>query len=72
MLRISFEKFALISDVHRILNNISENEYINDTADNRSKSIEDCYARLARIICMDIETITIEDLNKIASILLRL
>ena len=64
--RISFEKFALVSDVHRILNNISENGYINDTADNRTKSLEDCYARLSRIICMNIETISKEDLNKIA------
>jgi len=66
MVRISFEKFALISDVHRILNNISEKEYINDTADNRSKSLEDCYARISRILCMDIETISREELNNIA------
>ncbi|MFW9771650.1 MAG: hydantoinase/oxoprolinase family protein [Promethearchaeota archaeon] len=66
VVRISFEKFALISDIHRILNNISEEEYINDTADNRSKSIDNCYARLARIICMDIETVTKEELKKIA------
>ncbi|MFX0024065.1 MAG: hydantoinase/oxoprolinase family protein [Candidatus Hermodarchaeota archaeon] len=65
--RVSFEKFALISDVHRILNNISEAEYINDTADNRSKSIEDCYARLSRIICTDIETISKEKLDLIAN-----
>ncbi|MFX1381306.1 MAG: hydantoinase/oxoprolinase family protein, partial [Promethearchaeota archaeon] len=58
MIRISFEKFALISDVHRILNNISEQQYINDTADNRSKSIDDCYARLSRIICADIDMIS--------------
>ncbi|MHA1343644.1 MAG: hydantoinase/oxoprolinase family protein [Promethearchaeota archaeon] len=64
--RISFEKFALISDVHRILDNITENQYINDTADNRSKSLEDCYARLARIICMDRESISKEDLDEIA------
>jgi len=66
MIRISFEKFALISDIHRILDNISEKEYINDTADNRSISIEDCYSRLARIICKDIETIAKEDLDEIA------
>ena len=65
-IRIAFEKFALISDVHRILGHITEEEYINDTADNRSKSLEDCYARLARIICMDIETISKEELNQIA------
>lgn len=66
MVRISFEKFALISDVHRILGNISEEDYINDTADNRSKSLNDCYARLSRLICMDIETIPKEDLDIIA------
>jgi probable H4MPT-linked C1 transfer pathway protein len=66
-IRVSFEKFALISDVHRILNNITEEEYINDTADNRSKSLENCYARLSRIICMDIETISRKDLDTIAN-----
>ncbi|MFX1420503.1 MAG: hydantoinase/oxoprolinase family protein [Promethearchaeota archaeon] len=66
-IRVSFEKFALISDVHRILNNISEEEYINDTADNRSKTIENCYARLSRVICMDFETILKEDLDLIAN-----
>lgn len=65
-IRISFEKFALISDVHRILGNITQDEYTNDTADNRSKSLENCYARLARIICMDIDTIKREDLKLIA------
>lgn len=64
--RISFEKFALISDVHRILNNISQKDYINDTADGRSKSLENCYARLARILCMDLETISREELTIIA------
>ena len=66
VVRISFEKFALVSDIHRILNHISEEEYINDTADNRSKSIENCYARLARIICMDIKGISKKELNNIA------
>ncbi|MFW9780697.1 MAG: hydantoinase/oxoprolinase family protein [Candidatus Heimdallarchaeota archaeon] len=66
-IRVSFEKFALISDVHRILGNISEDEYLNDTADNRSKSLNDCYARLSRVICMDIDLISKDDLNKIAN-----
>ena len=66
-IRVSFEKFALISDVHRILNNISQEQYINDTADNRSKSLENCYARLSRVICMDIETISTDDLDIIAN-----
>ncbi len=66
MIRISFEKFALVSDIHLILGNISENQYITDTADNRSTSIDDCYARLARIICMDLESISKKELKNIA------
>ncbi|NVM44731.1 MAG: H4MPT-linked C1 transfer pathway protein [Candidatus Lokiarchaeota archaeon] len=66
LVRISFEKFALISDVHRILNNLSEKDYINDTADNRSKSLDNCYARLARVICMDLDSVSIKDLDLIA------
>ncbi|MFO8020125.1 MAG: hydantoinase/oxoprolinase family protein [Promethearchaeia archaeon] len=64
--RISFEKFALVSDVHRILNNISEKEYTNDTADNRGKSVDECYARLAKIICMDLNMISRDELDHIA------
>jgi probable H4MPT-linked C1 transfer pathway protein len=67
LIRISFEKFALISDVHLILNNISEREYFNDTADNRSKSMKDCYARLSRIICADLESVSNDQLFNIAN-----
>jgi probable H4MPT-linked C1 transfer pathway protein len=66
MVRISFEKFALVSDVHRVLKNISETEYINNTADNRSKSLNDCYARLARVICMDLDSISLKNLDLLA------
>ena len=66
LIQISFEKFALVSDVHRILNNITERQYINETADNRTTSLEDCYSRLARIICADKDMLTIEELKKIA------
>lgn len=66
LIQISFEKFALVSDIHRILNNITESQYINDTADNRTTSLENCYSRLARIICADNDMLTIEELNKIA------
>ncbi len=66
MIRISFERFALISDIHMILNNISKEEYNNETADNRDKSIEGCYARLARVVCMDLNTVSKKELDIIA------
>jgi len=67
MVRISFERFALISDIHLILGNITEKEYTNDTADNRSTSLDDCFARLSRVICMDLESISKEELIHIAN-----
>jgi probable H4MPT-linked C1 transfer pathway protein len=65
MIRISFEKFALISDVHRILGNISEEKYINETADKRSTDLNHCYARLARMLCLDLEMISKSELDRI-------
>ena len=65
--RISFEKFALVADIHRILGNITEEDYVNDTADGRSKSLHDCYARLARTLCMDLSEISTRELDTIAS-----
>jgi probable H4MPT-linked C1 transfer pathway protein len=63
---ISFERFALMADVYMILGFISEQEYSCDTADGRGKSIEECYSRLARIICADSSLVTKEEMDRIA------
>ncbi len=64
--RISFEKFALAADVHLILGNITRNEYNCDTADGRDNDSENSYARLARIVCADIEMFSKEEIQNIA------
>jgi probable H4MPT-linked C1 transfer pathway protein len=56
--RVSSEKFALAADVHLVLGHITEDEYTCDTADGRGKSRQDSLARLARVICADIEMLT--------------
>ena len=66
---ISFEKFALIADVHLLLNHITADEYSCDTADGRQKTNQDALARLARIICADIELISESELYEIANYL---
>ncbi len=53
-LKISSELFATSGDVHRILGNISEKEYTVDAADGRGKTERECKARLARVICADL------------------
>lgn len=50
---ISFEKFALVADLHLILGNITGKQYECETADGRSTSIDDSKRRLARIVCED-------------------
>jgi probable H4MPT-linked C1 transfer pathway protein len=56
--RVSSEKFAIAADVHLVLGHITEDEYTCDTADGRGKSRQDSLARLARVICADIEILT--------------
>nr|MDO8083584.1 hydantoinase/oxoprolinase family protein [Candidatus Sigynarchaeum springense] len=50
---VSFEKFALMADVHLILGNITREQYDCDTADGRPNTIDDSKKRLARIVCED-------------------
>lgn len=66
---ISFEKFATMADVHLILNHISEDKYTSETADGRAPTLENSYARLARIVCADLEEVTHEDVQIFARFL---
>ncbi|MBD3353388.1 MAG: hypothetical protein GF364_18040 [Candidatus Lokiarchaeota archaeon] len=63
---MSFEEFALMADVYLILGEISEEQYTCDTVDGRGKDLQNCYARLSRIICGDPDMITREELDQIA------
>ncbi|HUX99764.1 MAG TPA: hydantoinase/oxoprolinase family protein [Candidatus Deferrimicrobium sp.] len=67
MCPISFEKFALIADVHLLLNHISAEDYTCDTADERQKTEQDTLARLARIICADINLLSKAELYEMAT-----
>jgi probable H4MPT-linked C1 transfer pathway protein len=64
--RVASELFALSGDVHLILNNIAEEEYITETADSKGKTRSDALARLSRLVCADIEMLTEEDIIQIA------
>ena len=64
--RVSSELFALSGDVHLILGNISEEDYTAETADGRGKSRAECMARLARVVCADIEMLSEEEILGIA------
>jgi probable H4MPT-linked C1 transfer pathway protein len=66
---VSFEKFALMADVHLILGNISREQYDCGTADGRSTSIEDCKKRLARTVCEDVEELGDDVIREMAMFL---
>jgi len=53
--RISSELFAQSGDVHLILDNIGEEDYTAETCDGRGKTRREAMARLARVVCADID-----------------
>jgi hypothetical protein len=64
--RVSSELFAQSGDVHLILGNITEEEYTTETADGRGKTRREALARLARVVCADIEMLTEQEIVQIA------
>ncbi len=66
MSRVSSELFAQSGDVHLILGNISEVDYTSETTDNKGKSCSEAEARLARLVCADIEILSKGELLDIA------
>jgi probable H4MPT-linked C1 transfer pathway protein len=64
--RVSSELFAQSGDAHLVLGNITENEYTTETADGRGKTRTEAMARLARVVCADIEMLTEQEILQIA------
>ncbi len=61
------ELFATYLDVYLMLKAVPENPADRDTADGRPATRADAHRRLARMLCADQETVTIEDCEKLAS-----
>jgi probable H4MPT-linked C1 transfer pathway protein len=63
---VASELFALSADVHLVLGNITETQYICETADGRGKELPDALARLARVVCADSEMLTKKEITCMA------
>jgi hypothetical protein len=63
---VASELFALSADVHLVLGNIHERQYTCETADGRGKSLSEALARLARIVCADMEMLTTQEIINMA------
>ena len=59
--RIASELFAQTADVYTVLDLISQEDYVCDTFDGEGKSKTDCAKRIARVVCADLEMISMED-----------
>jgi probable H4MPT-linked C1 transfer pathway protein len=64
--RISSELFAQSGDVHLLLGNVAPENYTAETADGKGKTPSDAVARLARVVCADVEMLSEQEIYTIA------
>jgi probable H4MPT-linked C1 transfer pathway protein len=64
--RVSAEHFAVAADVHLWLGRIEEKDYTCETPDGRGRSRPEAGARLARMVCADLEMLRPCDITAIA------
>ena len=60
--RVASELFAQTADVYTVLDLIKEKDYICDTFDGEGKSKLDCAKRIARVVCADLDMLSMEDI----------
>ena len=60
--RVASELFAQTADIYTVLDLITEDDYVCDTFDGEGKSKTDCAKRIARVVCADLEMLSMEDI----------
>jgi probable H4MPT-linked C1 transfer pathway protein len=66
---VASEQFAITADVHLILGHISADEYTCPTPDGRERTVEAARARVARLVCADLEQLGAGEVDAIAAFL---
>ena len=69
--RVASELFAQTADVYTVLDLISDKDYVCDTFDGESKSKIDCAKRIARVVCADLEMLSMEDIVEMSEFIHR-
>ena len=64
--RVAAESFAIAADVHLWLGQIGERDYTCEPPDGRGSTRPETGARLARVVCADLEMLHPEDISAIA------
>lgn len=60
--RVASELFAQTADVYTVLDLIKPEDYVCDTFDGDGKSKVECAQRIARVVCADLEMLTMDDI----------
>jgi probable H4MPT-linked C1 transfer pathway protein len=68
---VAAEHFAIAADVHRWLGRIAENDYTCETPDGRGSGRLEAGARLARMVCADLDMLVDSDITAIAACVAR-
>ncbi|MFP3984794.1 MAG: hydantoinase/oxoprolinase family protein [Candidatus Bathyarchaeia archaeon] len=66
MTRVSSELFAQSGDIHMLLDHITEKDYTVETADGRRRAKKEAIARLARVVCADIDILSEQEIITMA------
>ncbi len=64
--RVSSELFAQSGDIHLLLNHIKEEDYTVETADGRKRTKKEAMARLARVVCADVDMLNEQEIVDMA------
>lgn len=64
--RVSSELFAQSGDIHLLLDHITEGDYTVETADGRGRTKKEAMARIARLVCADIDMLSQQEIIGIA------
>jgi (4-(4-[2-(gamma-L-glutamylamino)ethyl]phenoxymethyl)furan-2-yl)methanamine synthase len=64
--RVASEYFAVSGDVHLVLGFLRPQDYTCTTPDGRPPSLESARARLARLVCADVDMISAEEIDELA------
>lgn len=67
--RVASELFAQTADVYMVLDLITEEDYICDTFDGEGKSKIDCARRIARVVCADLEMLSMDDIVEMSKVI---
>jgi probable H4MPT-linked C1 transfer pathway protein len=63
---LASELFAIAADAHRVLGNISAEDYTCDTPDVQPHDLQACYRRIARVLLCDVDELGLKNARDVA------